>query len=188
MSQLEDSLVALYKDSQECVGAGVLVRPDLVLTCAHVVNLACGRNSFDTGRPDRKITLRFHSAHALQYTASVDADKEAWSDPPPSRVAGADLCLLRLDADAPTNVIPATLCIRPDLIEHKFRVAGFPADYEGDLDIAQGEITGRDQYGLFMLQPGSVEILLMAAAARNFFGKEHRVTGEIYEGFSGAPV
>src|SRR5208282_4366029 len=64
----------------------------------------------------------------------------------------------------------------------------FPADYEGDLDIAQGEITGRDQYGLFMLQPGSVEILLMAAAARNFFGKEHRVTGEIYEGFSGAPV
>src|SRR5271165_1819855 len=141
MSQLENSLVALYNDAQECVGAGVLVEPDLVLTCAHVVNLACGRNSGDTGRPDCKITLRFHLARDLKCTASVDADKEAWSDPPPSRAAGADLCLLRISADLPSNVIPATLCIRPDLIERKFRVAGFPADYKGDLDVAQGEIS-----------------------------------------------
>ncbi|MGI5454363.1 trypsin-like peptidase domain-containing protein [Streptomyces sp. CA-249302] len=55
------------------VGAGVLLAPDQVLTCAHVVNDALGRTPFDTRPPtDRSVPVALHSpSGAARHSARI---------------------------------------------------------------------------------------------------------------------
>ncbi|MGP0016990.1 MAG: trypsin-like peptidase domain-containing protein [Candidatus Sulfotelmatobacter sp.] len=190
MPLLEDSLVLLYKhESQDCAGGGILIGTDLVLTCAHVVNLACGREISATGRPEGTISLRLLSSRLFACEATVATGEDAWSDPPPQRSEGADLCVLHLCQNAPSNVTPATLWHKDDLVNCKFRAVGFPDDYKGDIDVARGEIVGRDEYGLYLLQPEPGALPAIAAAAKShLWTGEHRIVGEIHSDFSGTPV
>lgn len=190
MPILEDSLVVIYRsDSNDCVGAGVLVAPELILTCAHVVNLACGREPGATGRPDGEISLRFHSSRETLLAATVATDAQSWTDPPAWRAEGADLCLLQLCSRPPGSASPGDICVRDDLIQRGFRAVGFPTDYEGDMDVARGEIVGRDEHGLYLLQPESGALATISAATKGrFWHGEQRVAGVIHTGFSGAPV
>ena len=61
-SSLDASLVRILIDDQEPrkpVGAGFLVTPDHILTCAHVVNDALMRLQNTPDRPDMEVFLDF---------------------------------------------------------------------------------------------------------------------------------
>ncbi|WP_312866146.1 VMAP-C domain-containing protein [Streptomyces boluensis] len=103
------------------VGAGVLIGPRRVLTCAHVVNSALGRDRFDPALPAwaRTVELRLpHVDRERRITARVVADlwRPPRSRPDPAQAAppraGAlpyygDLAVLELDSDAPPGADPA---------------------------------------------------------------------------------
>uniref|UniRef100_UPI004057B318 hypothetical protein n=1 Tax=Candidatus Electrothrix sp. TaxID=2170559 RepID=UPI004057B318 len=59
---LESSLVRILIDDQEPrrpEGAGFLVTPKHILTCAHVVNAVLGRDEYTIDPPDAEIFLDF---------------------------------------------------------------------------------------------------------------------------------
>jgi len=59
---LESSLVRILmgdQDPRRPVGAGFLVTPQHIITCAHVVNTALGRNEQTTDLPTAEIVLDF---------------------------------------------------------------------------------------------------------------------------------
>ncbi|CAK8723637.1 hypothetical protein KKHLCK_13070 [Candidatus Electrothrix laxa] len=62
ISSLDSSLVRILIDDQEprsAVGAGFLVTPQHILTCAHVVNAALRRNEYAADQPDVEVFLDF---------------------------------------------------------------------------------------------------------------------------------
>ncbi|MFJ5211148.1 VMAP-C domain-containing protein [Streptomyces nigra] len=102
------------------VGAAVLIRDSLVLTCAHVVNAALGRDDFETSTPgpDKVIRLRMpHVDRDRELTGRVD--HTMWRPPRPHASAGSgasaagrlpyfgDLAVLRLGEPAPDGAEPA---------------------------------------------------------------------------------
>lgn len=185
---LEDSLVAILGPSGTPVGAGVLVERDLVLTCAHVVNVARGRSAAAQGRPAGTVKLRHHLLPNQIISASVDEPEDAWRDPPPWRQLGADLCLLRVSNGWGDDLQPARLRDFDNLSQREFRAAGFPKDWA--LDFAEGRIVGRDTNGLYVLRPDSAAFAVISTQAKGgaWSSEKPRPPGVIYSGFSGAPV
>lgn len=101
-------------------GAGVLVAPDLVVTCAHVV--AGATRAAETGsRPRTPVVVDFPTVESVGRLPAHVTD-EGWVAV--RRDNTGDLALLRLDR--PTTVPPATLahCGRPS--ERSVRVFGHP--------------------------------------------------------------
>jgi hypothetical protein len=184
---LEDVIVAIYgHDKDEPVGGGFLVDDSLVITCAHVVNRALDHEKYSTGRPVGEIKVRLFDSQSSDYIAVIDPFGDSWSDPPARGQIGADLCVLRLQ-DATRREIGSNLLsdILRARLPLKFRVAGFPSNW--DVDYATGEIVGRDTNGLYLLRSAPVG----AGIGRNsikIFGKNPRPAGLIHEGFSGCPV
>lgn len=110
---------ASVRHGEQALGAGVLVADRLVLTCAHVVNSALGRDRFaqDTPGPGDTVTLRLpHVAAGRDLTARVL--RELWV-PPRATAAGSapvepgrvpyhgDLAVLELTGAAPEGAEPA---------------------------------------------------------------------------------
>ncbi|MEU8785191.1 trypsin-like peptidase domain-containing protein [Streptomyces sp. NPDC048637] len=110
---------ASVRHGDHAIGAGVLVAERLVLTCAHVVNSALGRDRFaqDTPGPGDTVTLRLpHVAAGRDLTARVL--RELWV-PPRATAAGSapvepgrvpyhgDLAVLELTGAAPEGAEPA---------------------------------------------------------------------------------
>lgn len=180
---LEDSLVAIVTNDGNPVGAGLLIKADLVLTCAHVVNAAIHRSRSATGRPQAKISVRRHGA-AETITAEILSEEDGWSDPPGSRGKGADLCILSLPS-AQSNFHSVGLQGYANPSMKPFRTAGFPEKWGGDLDIAIGQILGLDfdPGGLWMLSPHP-----RGDPSKNFLAGDQRRAGVIHAGFSGGPV
>ena len=76
---LEDVLAVIKGLSGKSrFGAGIVVDSDLVLTCAHVVNLAIGRPIHESSRPwlDVQVAMNFSSSDNL--SASIDDAADAW--------------------------------------------------------------------------------------------------------------
>jgi hypothetical protein len=103
------------------VGAGVLIAPRQVLTCAHVVNSALGRARFDSAMPARAQVVSIRMPH-------IDRERELvgrvipdmWrcprsrpdpghpTPPPVGRIPYyGDLAVLELDTEAPPGAEPA---------------------------------------------------------------------------------
>lgn len=110
---------ASVRHGERAVGAGVLVAERLVLTCAHVVNSALGRERFAQDAPGQgdTVTLRLpHVAAGTDLTARVV--REMWV-PPRAKAAGndpvrpgrfpyhGDLAVLELTAAPPQGAEPA---------------------------------------------------------------------------------
>ncbi|MEU4077764.1 serine protease [Streptomyces venezuelae] len=103
------------------VGAAVLITPRLVLTCAHVVNSARGRDRFDPSPPSRAETFTLRMPHVDRERTLVGRVVPAMWRPPRARpepdcplppAAGAlpyygDLAVLELDEEAPPGAEPA---------------------------------------------------------------------------------
>ncbi|MBR0852509.1 trypsin-like peptidase domain-containing protein [Bradyrhizobium diazoefficiens] len=186
---LEDSLVAILDSTGEVpVGAGIVVAPKLVLTCAHVVNRALGRHKEAKGRPSSGLKLRFHMPEAIVVPARVEGSDDAWSDPPAGQTPNSDLCVLRFEYDGDTN--HAILGASVDLSNppnQEFRTGGYPAGWT--VDFANGLVVGKDSNGLYMLRPDAGSQAIYGTAIKDgFFATEQRPAGLIHEGFSGSPV
>ncbi|MFF0509740.1 trypsin-like peptidase domain-containing protein [Streptomyces sp. NPDC004250] len=113
------------------VGAAVLITPRLVLTCAHVVNSALGRDRFDTAPPtrDHPVAVRLPHVHReRRLTGRVLPEmwrpprarpEAAHPNPPPVGTLPyyGDLAVLELDADAPVGAEPAPFLPQRDSSE-----------------------------------------------------------------------
>ncbi|NYD34520.1 trypsin-like peptidase domain-containing protein [Actinomycetospora corticicola] len=140
------------------VGAGVLLAPRLVATCAHVVGDALGYDDVPDLAPDAEleVDLPFAPDGPLR-RATV------WRWWPPASDGTGDVALLQLDA-AVGVAVPSTRRV-PEPWGRPFRTAGFPPGREDGVWAA----------GVLRREQGSGWIQLSGAE-------------EIGPGFSGAPI
>ncbi|WP_433265465.1 trypsin-like peptidase domain-containing protein [Actinosynnema sp. CS-041913] len=142
--------------SGHAVGAGVVVSRTHVLTCAHVVNLALGRDLRTATRPTGPVPVRF----AALPDVTAEATVRSWMPPPPREgVAGDDVCVLSLHV--PATVIPAKLISTPPRSGHPVDVFGFPANRPDGAwvrAVVRGQVSGRllqlDSESALRVQPG----------------------------------
>lgn len=90
--------------SRKCVGAGVLLPGNRVLTAAHVVNMALGReDAEDTAHPGNETVLRVRVGHHWQ-----DARVKVWIPVRDRKRTDwrGDLAVLQLPHNLPPNLVP----------------------------------------------------------------------------------
>src|SRR5918997_103780 len=88
------------------VGVGVIVGSREILTCAHVVNSALGRDRRAQDHPAGEITVEFTVGGGPQQRARV----QRWLPPPRTGAAGDDIAgLVLTSTELPTDVTPARL-------------------------------------------------------------------------------
>ncbi|MGW5345642.1 nSTAND1 domain-containing NTPase [Streptomyces sp. NPDC004050] len=152
--------------SGDVVGAGFLVGPDVVCTCAHVVARAAGLAGTPDEAPPGPVSLDFPMVRDETGTArAARAIVVAWG-----RIAdddSGDVALLRLDRPVP-GTRPAPLVDGTRVWEHPFRVIGFPAGFQHGL-WARGTLRGPQGAGWLQMETPA---------------GEPRITA----GFSGSPV
>ncbi|GCD34690.1 serine protease [Streptomyces chrestomyceticus JCM 4735] len=107
------------RDTGRAVGAGVLLADDLVLTCAHVVNSALGRDRYDQTLPGPGQEVRVRLPHvAADRDLTARVEPALWSPPrataggsrpvpPGAHLHHGDLAVLRLPGPAPAGAEPA---------------------------------------------------------------------------------
>ncbi|WP_309112471.1 trypsin-like peptidase domain-containing protein [Saccharothrix sp.] len=136
------------------VGLGVLVGGREIVTCAHVVNLALGRDKLDAERPER--------VEVQVGERTFEARVEQWV-PPPARegAPGDDVAGLRLDDPAPVE--PARLITTLPGIGQEVRIFGYPGkpvrpNGSWVTAVVRGEVDGGlvqlDSASAIQVQPG----------------------------------
>ena len=165
MHTIEYSIAAIVDENGRFHGTGFLVAERHVLTCAHVVEKAGGREAV--------LTIHFH--HNGE-TVSATVAEDGWHE-------DLDVALLQL-ADAPpdtANIAPLAAAEPCD--EHPFTTFGYPAlgSYRGIK--GSGTIKGvvRKDNGRFMLQLTSMEVAQGFSGAPVFDEVRQRVTGMVVE-------
>lgn len=98
-----DAALVRLKDGQRIMGAGFLIAPGVIVTCAHVVG-------------DGELVADFPLLSSSGHTVEVlERDDEL------------DVAILSL-ADPPPGALPVPARISGDVRDHQFRTIGFPAD------------------------------------------------------------
>ena len=123
VATLESSVIRIYSNSGKVVGAGFLVSPKRILTCAHVVADALGLPRKTAEIPDAEISLDFPILAAKQL---FKARVVFWRPVNPDEFA-EDIAGLELQNSPPEAAQPARLVTSDDLWRHPFQVLGFPA-------------------------------------------------------------
>jgi hypothetical protein len=123
VATLESSVIRIYSTSGKVVGAGFLVSPKRILTCAHVVADALGLPRKTAEMPDAEISLDFPIVAAKQL---FKARVVFWRPVNPDEFA-EDIAGLELESSPPDAAQPARLVTADDLWRHPFQVLGFPA-------------------------------------------------------------
>ncbi|MDQ3886332.1 MAG: trypsin-like peptidase domain-containing protein, partial [Actinomycetota bacterium] len=123
MSNDPDSgpVVRVLDPSGRTVGVGVLVGPREVVTCAHVVNAALGRDHGAQDQPVAEVTVAFAAGDGPRLPAGV----RRWLPPPRTGAVGDDIAGLVL-ADLPTGATPARLATNLPARGRVVDVFGFP--------------------------------------------------------------
>jgi len=123
-SSFESSVVAILDAQNNVKGTGFVAGERLILTCAHVVELA-------GSGPGGSVIIRFHHKHE-QRTATVSH----WD-------AHNDLAVLRLTDDLPLGVTRLRLGGAIETTGQSFRAFGYPPDLGTDGSHAEGPILGQ---------------------------------------------
>ncbi|WUH33118.1 serine protease [Streptomyces sp. NBC_00445] len=85
-------------------GAGAFLSPRRVLTCAHVVNEALGRDPYDAERPaGESLDIELHSGDSA---LRIGASPSVWIPPTRRNGGTGDLAVLDLDEPAPDRLPP----------------------------------------------------------------------------------
>ncbi|MFC4944635.1 trypsin-like peptidase domain-containing protein [Pseudonocardia sp. GCM10023141] len=151
----------------EAVGAGFLVGPDRIATCAHVVAAALGTDPYAAAAPTGELRLDFPLfVEPAGRPATITAVVDRWE--PIGDDGSGDIAVLRLHGTVPAGARMPPLRRVERLWDHPFRLLGFPAGF-ADGVWATGRIRGEQGTRWFQLQ-GAV-------------GDQ-----PIVEGFSGSPV
>ncbi|MEU8234769.1 serine protease [Actinoplanes sp. NPDC048967] len=164
LARPESAVVRFRDGGGAVVGAGFLVGDGLVVTCAHVVAAALGRD--EQQRPGGPVTLEFPVRGALG-TARRTAEVVGWTPTRPDD--RGDVAVLRLDEGAPEGVRPVALSPGPAPSGAEIKALGFPGDLSEQGIWAHGRL--RDEQATGWLQVDAV------SDAR-----------AISPGFSGTPV
>ena len=145
--------------SGEVVGAGFLIGPDLVATCAHVVAEAVGADAYSDRTPDRRVRVDLPIVQGAEDAPGpLGAAVLRWS---PIRPDGTgDVAVLRLERAVPAGARMPPLRRVDELWDHRFRVLGFP-DGQRDGVWSTGRIRGEQGTRWFQLQsyPGDQSIV-----------------------------
>ncbi|WP_367135172.1 pentapeptide repeat-containing protein [Saccharothrix sp. HUAS TT1] len=161
---LPGSVVRFTDAAGHVVGVGVLVGERRVLTCAHVVNLAVGRDGLSGAPPDDPVLVDFPGRAAIRATV------RQWLPPPPREGApGQDVAGLELAEDAPAGATPAKLITTLPGPGHEVDVFGYP-DRPARPDGAWVRAVVRGRVGNGYLQLDSTSAL------------------QVQPGYSGSPV
>ncbi|GAA4263753.1 hypothetical protein GCM10022255_111160 [Dactylosporangium darangshiense] len=106
MPQPEHGIVQVLDDGAQAVGLGFVVGRRQVITCAHVVNSALGRDQREVAAPpDRPVWLRFpFSGEEVVRIARI----AVWSPHPAEMFELADVCGLVLSEPMPEPALPLT--------------------------------------------------------------------------------
>lgn len=154
----ERALVAIPGPAM-LAGTGVCVLPrGLVLTCAHVVNTALGRDQRASEFPNKPVAIS-----PIAISGQIEADVVAWSPHD-----DFDVALLELRQPLPDAVHATPIFDTGELAGVEFDTYGFPKGYH------KAPYYGRSAQG---------RVVVRTAAGR--YQAEHN---GIEEGFSGAPV
>ena len=98
-------------DSRVPAGMGVVVGDRHIVTCAHVVNAALGRDPRNPADPGSAVTVKVE--FLLQEDSApvpVNCRVDSWSAPPRSGVAGGDIAgLVTIDGPIPPEARPARM-------------------------------------------------------------------------------
>lgn len=165
ISVIDAAIVRVRDGTGQVIGAGFLVGPREVLTCAHVIARALGHQDGDaTLAPQTTVRVDFPLvAPDEERTATV----VAWH--PPNTHDTSDVAGLRLITSPPPGARPARLVLASDVWSHPFRAFGFPPAHDAGV-WACGRLLGRQATGWIQLD-------------------DDRTSGfPVGPGFSGGPV
>ncbi|MGH4010850.1 MAG: trypsin-like peptidase domain-containing protein [Pseudonocardiaceae bacterium] len=161
----DTAIVRVLDGAGRPVGAGCLVGPRQVLTCAHVVARALGLPDGDTASAPRgDVMVDFPLVAPGRHRVG---QVEVWIPTQPDETG--DIAGLVLTEVAPGGTAPARLVMAEDVWDHPFRAFGFPPGRDTG-EWARGLLLGRGTNGLIQ-------------------GDDDRNSGfSIGPGFSGTPV
>lgn len=139
VTALHACTVRVRAADRRVVGAGFLVTPEQVATCAHVVRQALGLSK-DAVPPAGAALLL--DLPLLDGAPAITGQFEWWD-------AGADLAVLSIKAIPGTTTAPV---VRTSALErHPFSAFGFPPGFDGGV-YALGTVLGRRAEGQYHLQ------------------------------------
>ena len=180
MARISFTVRILGPDGQLAGGLGALVGDRHVVTCAHVVNAALGREALAQHQPTDRVRVVFPllaadggAAPGLEGTAGqgVEADVVMWRPPPTPGIAGDDMAGLIIRGSLPTGAVAARLAVETPRAGRAVSVFGYP----GTGDRPDGEwvaATVRGSVGNGRLQLDSTP----------------DSAGRVQPGYSGSPV
>ena len=162
---LRPSLVRIWDGQGFVVGAGFLVGPRHVLTCAHVVAMVLGLSDTASELPRGEVQLDFPLLEESR--ARIRATTVRWWPVRPD--GGGDIAGLLLDSEPPEGAEPALLTSIEEPWGLEFRTFGFP-DGRPSGDWASGILADLQATGWLQIE-------------------HERQTGRrVQPGYSGAPV
>ena len=167
-------LVRIVGPGGQPAGMGMLAGPAQIVTCAHVVNAALGRDARSQPQPDPLVVIEFPflTGTTDRVVAHCRARVRLWLPPAREGAAGDDLAGLEVvEGRVPDGARPARLAFSPPRPGRTVRVFGYP----GDPPRAAGawvatQVQGRVGGGRLQLDSGVDPAL------------------RVQPGFSGAPV
>ncbi|GAA1956745.1 trypsin-like peptidase domain-containing protein [Catenulispora subtropica] len=116
-------LVQIATVARETAGVGCYLGDADVVTCAHVVNAALGRELRSREVPDDEVTLRFP---LLDENAWRQARVVLWLPPTQTDQPGADLAVLRIQWRVPAGATPIGLASGTPTVGRIADVFGYP--------------------------------------------------------------
>ncbi|HEX8009110.1 MAG TPA: trypsin-like peptidase domain-containing protein [Trebonia sp.] len=121
------SFIARVLGPDDAVGGlGALVGRRHVVTCAHVVNVALGRDALSQQQPRERVRVDFPLLEQPDRTP-LEAEVVMWRPPPGTGVAGDDIAGLEL-AGPPPRAAVARLAVETPRAGRTVRVFGYPGD------------------------------------------------------------
>jgi WD40 repeat protein/3',5'-cyclic AMP phosphodiesterase CpdA len=121
-------VVRLLTASGQTAGMGALVAEREILTCAHVVNTALGRDQRAQAPPDGVIMVEFPLLAAVAGYVTGQARVQKWLAPPREDVTGDDLAGLVLEGPCPPGAAPGKLAVGVPSVGQVVDVFGYPQE------------------------------------------------------------
>ncbi|GAB2719256.1 nSTAND1 domain-containing NTPase [Nocardia thraciensis] len=138
--------VRVRAESGAVIGAGFVVGPRLVATCAHVVSEAAGADAQETRPPDTAVWIDFP---LLPAGVRVRARVRRWA--PITADGGGDIAVLEIVDDLPEPVVAPPFWRAEQPWGREFRMLGFPAEFDSGVWVA-GEFRAAQGVGWLQLQ------------------------------------
>ncbi|WP_280269657.1 serine protease [Nocardia wallacei] len=138
--------VRVVTESGAVIGAGFVVGPRLIATCAHVVSEAAGSDAQETRPPSTAVWIDFP---LLPGAVRVAARVRRWA--PITADGGGDIAVLEIVDALPEPVVAPPFWRADEPWGREFRMLGFPAEFDTGVWVS-GEFRAAQGVGWLQLQ------------------------------------